>query len=1047
MLDHKTRFTLEKLTAKLELLKDKCETKAMPLGPVKYIELPDATAEPMIEPDFDDSSWQTLEAPCYWGGWRRNFTMRGVFSIPAGWCGGGCAALSFDFGSEPDLDFCHPEMLVHIDGEPLAAADRFHRLLFIPDKYCDGKEHSLAMSGYTGMLGFKRDENHQKLFMKKMDIIEFNRPAAEFTALSRAALESVRRLPEDSPARSRLLNVLDKSFTKLELSPVHTEGFMPSLEQASKMLNDGIQACGEPMDVDIHAIGHSHIDVAWLWPLAQTRNKCRRSFSTVMALMDEHRDYVFTQSQPQLYQYVLEDSPQLFEKIRQKVKQDRWEPIGGMWVEADCNISGAESLARQFLLGRGFFAEHFGQDADSPILWLPDVFGYSANLPQIIKLAGMEYFFTIKISWNQYNSLPYDSFWWQGIDGTKVLAHLGTTRESSDEREVTYNSMATPNQFYNTWAFCKQKEFHTDLMCCYGYGDGGGGPTREMLENIEHCNNMPGMPRVKHSKAIEFFDRLKEKSSDKLPIWNGELYLEYHRGTYTTQAANKKNNRRSEFGLHDAEFLSSLASVLDSDYKYPADSFTRAWQLVCLNQFHDIIPGSSIAEVYRDSDRDYAEVADIVGETSRAAIDVVCSKSHADILLINPASAARNDAAVIDAAIDDNQHLEDSCGNPVLSQKTENGMLIDCKGLNGFEVRRLSIAGGSLDAENVSVTDRTLENSFVRVCLNDAGDIESIYDKKHCREIIPDGCIANEMLAFEDRPISYDAWDIEIYYQDKVYKAEPAESIRVVEEGPLCSAIEVKRRILASTYTQRISLGANSAQIDISTDIDWREKKTLLKAAFPVDILSPEASYEIQWGHVKRSTHKNTSWDWARFESCAQKWVDLSEDDYGVSLLNDCKYGHDIQDNVIRITLLRGSTMPDADADKGRHTFKYSILPHAGRVGMETVNAGYAVNDPVIAVRNDSAAAVSQDISPLFSVDRESVVIETVKRSEDGTALLLRLYNSLAGRGEFRLTAGFDVKECFKSNIMEENLEKLDVADNAVTLNIKPFEILCLKIS
>ena len=393
-------------------------------------------------------------------------------------------------------------------------------------------------------------------------------------------------------------------------------------------------------------MGHSHIDIAWLWTLAQSRRKAGRSFHTVIKLMEESKDYKFSQSQPQLYEYVRQDYPELFEKIKEKVAEGRWEALGGMWVEADCNITGPESLARQFLLGRSFFAKHFGPEAESPILWLPDVFGYAFCLPQLMKLAGMKYFFTTKIFWNQYNRMPYESFWWQGIDGTKILTHFGSTpSQTTSTLLCTYNGLANAKDLYETWQNFQQKESQQDLMISFGYGDGGGGPNREMLENIRVLGSFPAMPRTSHGKAIDFFEKM-EKVADKLPTWNSELYLEYHRGTYTTQSRNKRANRKAEFALHDAEFLASYASLIDKAFIYPHDKFEKAWQLVCLNQFHDIIPGSSIGAVYKDSLEQYETVFNITSEIKKDALDSIAKQMQGPFVL-NPTCFNRSEAVLV----------------------------------------------------------------------------------------------------------------------------------------------------------------------------------------------------------------------------------------------------------------------------------------------------------------------------------------------------------------------------------------------------------------
>ena len=403
--------------------------------------------------------------------------------------------------------------------------------------------------------------------MKPCAVVLIDQPTRDFVATARVAHGIADNLPDDAPERGMLLNALDGAFKLIDLREPFGDAFYASVPKAYAALQSGIDRAGVPMDVSIVSTGHAHIDVAWKWTLGQTRRKAGRTFHTVLRLMEQFPDYHFTQSQPQLYDYVRQDYPELFAQIGERIADGRWETIGGMWVEADCNLSGPESLARQFLLGRSFFREHYG-DVDSPVLWLPDVFGYAWNLPQLIKEAGLDYFFTIKIGWSQYNRLPYDSFWWQGLDGTKVLTHFSTTPDFGVYAS-TYNAAASPKQALGTWTNFQQKELQHELLMAFGYGDGGGGPTREMQENIREMAHFPGAPQMRQASVKEFFQNLERDSGDRLPTWNGELYLELHRGTYTTQSRNKRANRKSEFLLHDAEFAATLASLLSDDYVYP----------------------------------------------------------------------------------------------------------------------------------------------------------------------------------------------------------------------------------------------------------------------------------------------------------------------------------------------------------------------------------------------------------------------------------------------------------------------------------------------
>lgn len=1069
---HKTFWTAEKIGRRIKLLEGSrvAHRKTVTLPPFRYLELSTASFEPappLVGRNVDRSQWAVIEPNSYWGRRYTNFMLSTTFSVPADWPTDAPIALYLPLGESGD--FSHPETLAYIDGVAYAAGDRHHQEIRLPAHWCDGAEHLLDLHGWSGLFGDAVDPKAHALFMRPCQVVLIDQPTRDFLITARVALETATRLDDNEPAKGHLLNALDAAFKLLDtraLAVTNLEGlsfvptghqafgdeFYASVPAAHAALKAGIAKAGPALDVEVIGTGHAHIDVAWLWTLGITRQKAGRTFHTVLRLMEQFPEYHFTQSQPQLYDYVRQDYPELFEAIKARVAEGRWEPIGGMWVEADCNLSGPESLARQFLLGRSFFRKHYGADAETPVLWLPDVFGYAWNLPQLIKEAGLEYFFTIKIGWSQYNRLPYDSFWWQGLDGTKVLTHFSTTPDFGSYAS-TYNAMATPAQNLGTWQNFQQKELQQTLLMAFGYGDGGGGPTREMLENIREMGAFPGLPKMRNGSVKEFYQRLEAESGDLLPTWNGELYLELHRGTYTTQSRNKRANRKSEFLLHDAEFLATAAS-LGGNYAYPHEALNKAWELVCLNQFHDIIPGSSIAPVYVESQAQYAEIRQRAEGVIAGALAAL-TPAGAYGVIVNPSSFPRRDLACLAGASGEGPSAANPlalaiAGRAVNVQATADGLLIDAGELPPFSVTPLvaaieaaptAAAPGMLEV----AADR-LENDFVRVELNRAGDITRIYDKVNGREVLPPGAVANQFQAHEDRPLNWDAWDVDIFLRDKLWLAEPATSITVVEAGPLRATVEIKRRILNSEYTQRISLQHNRGQIDITTDIDWRERAIFLKVAFPVDVLSPKATYEIQWGNTERPTHWNTSWDWARFETCAQKWVDLSEGGYGVSVLNDCKYGHDIKDNVIRISLLRGPGSPDPTADLGKHTFSYSILPHAGGWNEATVQAAYALNDPLIVRRGKGQGTQGEVASSLVSCDAPNVIIETVKRAEDGDGVIVRLYETQRRRGTITLTTGFPLRAAVRTNLLEAEKRALGVEGNTVRYDIRPFEIVTLRL-
>ncbi|MBC7811268.1 MAG: alpha-mannosidase, partial [Burkholderiales bacterium] len=545
---HKIRWTAQKIAARIALIQPMIYRQREALAPFRYKALSGPEEAPPIAADVDDSAWEVVQSESYWGGWRTDFILRTSFQVPASFDSGAPAALYLPLGEA--RDFSHPESLAYIDGQPYASADRHHREIILPAHVRDGQPHRLALHGWTGQA--MHSDPNERLFMRECAIVQIDQPTRDLVAMARVALDVTTQLSDDDPAKGRIFNALEAAFVALDTrDPLGTDAFYNSVPAAFNALRKGIATAGEPMNVDIVALGHAHIDVAWLWTLAQTMRKTGRTFSNVLRLMEQFPDFTFSQSQPQLYQYAEQHYPELFEQIKARVAEGRWETMGGTWVEPDCNCIGAESLARQFLLGRGYFRKHFG-DGDTPVLWLPDTFGYSWALPQLIKLAGMKYFITHKMSWNQYNQMPNQILWWQGLDGTRVLTHFLTTPSGSEylPYSTTYNGEVSALEVFGTWQNFRQKETYNELTTVYGYGDGGGGPTREMLENIEQLKCHPGAPRVRSGTVREYMERIENEAADTLPVWNGEFYFEYHRGTYTSQARNKRHNRKSEVLLH-----------------------------------------------------------------------------------------------------------------------------------------------------------------------------------------------------------------------------------------------------------------------------------------------------------------------------------------------------------------------------------------------------------------------------------------------------------------------------------------------------------------
>ena len=881
--------------------------------------------------------------------------------------------------------------------------------------------------------------------LKTAAVARFNKPAWDFHYDLSALCILAKELPVDSARRMQLLFALNAAVN------CYRRGGTEAIAEARAILAIEYAKPAAASATNVIACGHSHIDLAWLWPIRETIRKCSRTFSTVLKYMETYPDYHYTQSQPQLYAYVKKHYPELYARIKQQVAEGRWEPQGAMWVEADCNITSGESLIRQILCGTTFFREEFG--VENNILWLPDVFGYSAAMPQILKGCGIPYFMTTKISWNQYNKFPFNTFWWEGIDGTRVFSHFPPA--------ASYGGPVTPSEVLQGEKDYKDKDRGSSWLLCYGHGDGGGGVTKEMLEMLQRMKNTEGLSRVTQGRADQLFPQLAAEAHD-LRTWVGELYLELHRGTYTTQAKNKWENRHCELLLRDAECLSALHPNGLTDY--PATQLDEAWKLVLLNQFHDIIPGSSIPWVYEDSARDYARVHEIAEPIVNAGLGAFTERIDTanlttPVLVWNTLSFTRSGQVSLpwdgaDAVVAVNPRGQVS-RTQIIGTGDERQLLIEVVDVPSVGYATYDLLGSAMPEEVTPIItdvaragERTLENDYVRVEFDACGGVISYFDKKMEREIIPDGAVGNLFQKFDDNPNAWDAWDIDAFTEETREDLTVPAEITVIEQGPLRAALRVERQLTPKArLVQEICLEANTRRVDFVTTIDWQEEHTLLKVAFPVDIYNSRATYEIQFGHVERPTHSNTSWDAARFEMCAHKWIDLSEGDYGVALLNNGKYGHDVHGNVLRLTLLRSPKWPDPNADMGRHSFTYSLLPHRGEVENSGVPlAGYDLNVPMLVQRMPVQDGVLAQSHSYFRLDKPNLIIEAIKRAEDGDGIIVRLYEALRRRGEARLLTNGLCTHATRTDLLERHQEELEVQGGSVLISFRPFEIITLRL-
>lgn len=817
-------------------------------------------------------------------------------------------------------------------------------------------------------------------------------------------------LPEDSARYSCIL------FTLNDAAKVLQEFTEEEAKRARDILGKELNKKGGDASLNISAIGHAHIDLAWLWPIRETIRKGSRTISTVVEMMERYPDYVFGASQPQLYLWMKEHYPSLYQKIKGLVEEGRWEVQGGMWVEPDTNITGAESLVRQLLYGKRFFREEFNKDMK--ILWLPDVFGYTGSLPQILKKSGVDYFMTIKLSWNEHNTFPHHTFTWEGIDGSTVLAHMPP--------EGTYNSSASPNAIIKTEKQFLDKGLSDKCLMLFGIGDGGGGPGAEHLERLNRVKNLAGLPPVVQEQSIDFFEKI-DKDSHNYKKWVGELYLEKHQGTLTSQAKNKKFNRLMEIKLRELEYISSLMTICTNKLSYPQDELETTWKKVLLYQFHDILPGSSIKRVYDESLEDYElmyeRVNQLVGEWySNLATMVSVADMQIPYLLANSLSWERKEWLKIN-----NEWVFASI--PSLGYTTID---MECIETNEAYVKDLLI----------NEDDKLIENDVIRVVFNEKGYISSIYDKETDREVIDISGEANSLAVYEDRG---DAWDFHIDYREKMPEYFKLETTRFSFDGPKIIAKNLYS-YGKSILRQEVIITHGSKRVDFKTAVQWQEANKMLRTSFPVNIYSSDAICDIQFGTIKRSTHENTTWDMAKFEVCAHKWADLSQRDYGVALMNDCKYGYSIKGNILDLNLLRSTRYPGVQSDIGDHEFLYSIYPHVGDHIIGNVSrAAYELNVQTYSIKVDSSNNTIEPTKSFLNLESSSILVEAVKKAEDDESIIVRLYENSGGNVKTTISSDWNIESIYIVDMMEENPEEVYLDEGKYILEFKPFEIITLK--
>lgn len=992
------------------------------------------------------------------------------------------------------------EGLLKVNGVPYHGLDRNHTFVPLPRERV-GISPQLEIELYDPIPEPHDPLNRQAVIQPPIQgiraaMVHVNQPLQSLMYSIMVLSESLQALPEKDLKRITLVRAVHQVMDEMYHDPGRWQDgvWLHELEQK-------IAQTVEREDPEqhrsgfMHLVGQSHIDVAWLWPVRETVRKSSRTFSTMCTLMDTYPDFVYSQSQPQLYAFVKEHYPELYERVKSRIAEGRWELVGGMWVEPDLNIPSGESLVRQILYGQQFYQSEFGKR--SYIEWLPDTFGYCASLPQILRLADIPYFMTTKLNWNDTNVFPYDLFDWVGIDGTSVLSYLNHG----------VNEHTRPKDVHEHWQSYKQKDVHAEQMLLYGHGDGGGGVTNEMVEFAERSHLMAGQPISQFSTAGAFFEGIAA-SKPTLPKWHGDLYLELHRGTYTTHARNKRSNRKAEVLYREAEIWSQWDQNrgLMLDHKVVLD---EGWKLIMLNQFHDIIPGTSIPEVYVTSAEEYTKVFALGDDVLQGSLEALTDNIATNevpgkpYVIFNSLGWERSEVICISCG-DESATLAayNRQGNRLISEVEREGqenearlhVLVPSIPAFGYitiwlreteeEVERyakgeiaVTIEQGTNRVSEAVVRELTTkadtivpdaakqlkcaeqdsakleqipacwETGFYLLEFNDLGEITRWYDKTVEREWLQPGDRANEWQFFHDKPTYWDAWDIDPRFESQRAGAVQLIAREIVQRGSVQDVLRFRWKLNDSEISQDVILFHHQRRVDFKTRVDWNESHKLLKVAFPADLVAAKATYEIPFGALERATHNNTSWERAQFEVCGHRWADLSEGNSGISLLNDCKYGYDIKDRTIRLSLLRAPKWPDVYADQGQHDFTYSVLPHAGDWRQaNVVRRAMELNHPVQVVASKPHAGVKPSEHSWVQFHSEHVILDTIKVAEDGSGTVLRFYESSGGRETVQVQWNERNVSASIINLLEDELAPLPCEGGAFKLTFKPYEIKSVKL-
>jgi alpha-mannosidase len=1017
-------ITDRKILGKLEQIEtryDALRYEVLAQVPMRFVE----TREYLrTEPTTAD--WQPAPAGTRWGGDWVTAWFSGDVRLPANVAGRKVFVRAKTGG----------ETLFLVDEVHLGVFDPNHPVVLMTLQANPAHTYHLAFEAYSGhSIPGTQPQDHltpQGERSRTFDGVEMvleREDVSAFVFDLRVLCQLMRSLDEDSLRRNKIIHQLGKVYACVDAMPTERaeQSWRPKLAEARALMQPLLQAVNGTTMPYMGLTGHSHIDTAWLWPLAETWRKCARTFSSMLNLMEQYPELLFIQSQPCQTEVMRDEYPDIFRRMQKMVAAGRWEPNGGMWVEPDCNIPSGESFVRQLLVGQRATRAFFGYTSDT--LWLPDVFGYSAALPQILRGCDVQFFCTTKINWNDTTRFPYDTFVWKGIDGTSVIAHYNAIHCWPD-----------PATLIQQWNWVQHKDIQDRRLCSFGFGDGGGGPMAEMAEVARRVQDLEGCPRSGYTTVSRFMQGIRDDLTD-LPTWSGELYLELHRGTLTSISEIKRGNRKTEFALRDAEFLATLAHL--KGQPYPATEFLALWKQLLTNQFHDILPGSSIAEVNDLAIATFHQLQEQAQAHTTRALQALAPQGNSALLVTNSLSWNRTGELTLSDVPANLSPADQTITAQWVHDVTGAHRLI----LSGMRIPALGYACLRLHAQppaerpsSFSFHENRLETPHARVTFDEIGRISSYVLKTNEREIVRPGGALNELLCGEDIPEAWDNWDIDRDQALKMHAQTTLLERRVVANGPLQLRIRSVYRLGDdSQLAQDMIFHAGTPQVDFETRVDWHEKHMLLKAGFELNVLADTARHEIQYGHVERPTHTNLPQDRARFEVCAHKWTDLSDNGFGVAVLNDCKYGVGVNGNAIRLTLIKSGTHPDPRGDEGTHVFTYSLLPHAGPFSVQSVvRPAYELNTPVTSVLTSTDGT---GFDGLLAVDEPNVIVESIKWAEQEDAFVVRLYEAGKLSGDVHVQFKTPIRAVSETNLLEENPHPLAMSDQRVSFFMHPFEI------